>query len=142
MRGRKPDAGTHTIGKFNNRRISPTFYPSRKSKTDDSPRITTMNNLAFKCAEEVEKYLGHLHNVAMKVQIGAARTIWLKAHRAFQTARCETRRRRADRLTTQLQILAQSSKELCDLAEESKQFPEVCAAARRAIDNLTRALNV
>lgn len=101
-----------------------------------------MNNLAFKCAEEVEKYLGHLHNVAMKVQIGAARTIWLKAHRAFQTARCETRRRRADRLTTQLQILAQSSKELCDLAEESKQFPEVCAAARRAIDNLTRALNV
>lgn len=96
----------------------------------------------FELAEKVEAGLGSLHNIAMKVQIGAARTIWLKAHRAFQTARCEIRRRRADKLRIQLEILAKSSKELCELAEESGKFPEVCKAARHSIEELCSALNV
>jgi len=95
----------------------------------------------FKRAEDVERHLGSLHNLAAKVQIGAARAIWLKAHRAFQTARCETRRRRADKLISQLKILAENSKQLCDLAEQNGKFPEVCEAARCAIDNLNCALD-
>jgi hypothetical protein len=95
----------------------------------------------FEHAEDVEKYLGHLHNIAAKVQIGSARTIWLKAHRAFQTARCETRRRREDKLIAQLQLLAINSEELCKLAEQTGSFPEICEAARRAIDGLVSALN-
>lgn len=96
----------------------------------------------FKRAEDIERHLGSLHNLAAKVQIGPARAIWLKAHRAFQTARCEIRRRRADKLRIQLEILAKSSKELCELAEESGQFPDVCKTARHSIEELCSALNV
>ena len=100
-----------------------------------------MNLTPFECAQEVEKYLGHLHNIAIKVQIGPARTIWLKAHRAFQTARCETRRGRVDKLDAQLQILAENSDKLCELAEQTKQFPDTCTAARRAITKFRDALD-
>lgn len=100
-----------------------------------------MKNKLFEQAEEVEVYLGRLHNIASKVQIGAARAIWLKAHRAFQTARCEIRRRRAEKMLMQLNILVESSLELCDLAKESGQFPEICAAANCAITALRSKLD-
>lgn len=99
-----------------------------------------MSDSLFRLAEKVELYLGKLHNIAAHVQINSARTIWLEAHRSFQTARCEVRRRRADRLRTQLLTLAKASDELCTLAAQHKDFQEVCAEARQAINAFRAAL--
>ena len=99
-----------------------------------------MSDTPFELAEKVELYLGKLHNIAAHVQINSARTIWLEAHRSFQTARCEVRRRRADRLHAQLLTLAKTSDELCTLAAQNQNFQEVCAEARQAIDALKAIL--
>ena len=95
----------------------------------------------FTLAEEVEKYLGHLHNIGSHSEIRAARSIWLKAHGAFQTARCELRRNRTERFMYQLNTLATSSNELCKLAESTEEFTDVCRAARTAITALQDALH-